>query len=62
MCQKNTWKLIVSCISAKENYYNLTKNSRKFHASVTERCTSLSKHYGMFRQNLLKVPAKKLNL
>ena len=62
LCQKNTWKLIVSCISGKENYYNLTKNSRKFQASVTERCTSLSKHYGMFRQNLLKVPAKKLNL
>ena len=31
--------LFVWCISAKENYYNLTKNSRKFQASVTEMCT-----------------------
>ena len=35
----NIEKLIVWCISAKENYYSLTKNSRKFQASVTERCT-----------------------
>ena len=45
-----------------ENYYNLTKNSRKFQTSVTERCTSPSKRSGMFRQNRLKVPVKKLNL
>ena len=31
--------LFVWCISAKENYYNLTKNSRKFQASVTKTCT-----------------------
>ena len=31
--------LFVWCISAKENNYNLTKNSRKFQASVTETCT-----------------------
>ena len=54
--------IIVSCISAKENYYNLTKNSRKFQASVTERCTSLCNCSGMFRKNLLKVPVKKLDL
>ena len=41
----NIEKPIVWCISAKENYYNLTKNCRKFHTSITERCTSLSKHY-----------------
>ena len=58
----NIEKLTVWCISAKENYYNLTKNSRKFQTSVTERCTSLSKCSGMFQQNLLKVPVKKLNL
>ena len=46
----------------KENYYNLTKNSRKFQTSVTERCTSLSKRSGMFRQKVLKVPGKKINL
>ena len=40
----------------------LAKNSRKFQASVTERCTSLSKSSGMFRQNLLKVALKKINL
>ena len=28
----------------------------------SERCTSLSKRSGMFRQNLLKVSVKKLNL
>ena len=46
----------------KENYYNLTKNSRKFETSVTERCTFLSKRSGIFRQNVLKVPRKKINL
>ena len=45
-----------------ENYYNLTKNSRKFQTSVTERCSFLSKRSGMFRQNFLKVPGKKINL
>ena len=55
-------KYIVWCISAKENYYNLTKNSCKSQASDTERCTSLSKPSGMFRQNALKVPVKKLKL
>ena len=38
------------------------KNSRKFQTSVTERYTSPSKCSGIFRQNLLKVPVKKLNL
>ena len=38
------------------------ENSRKFKASVTERCTSLTKRSGIFRQNLLKVLVKKLNL
>ena len=42
--------------------YNLTNNNHKFQASVTERCTSLSKGYGIFRQNPLKVSVKKLNL
>ena len=56
----NIEKLIVWCISANRNY--LVRNSRKFQASVTERCTSLSKRSGMFRQNLLKVPVKRMNL
>ena len=55
-------KLIVWRISAKENYFNLTKNSRKFQSSVNRRYSSLSKRSGMFRQNLLKVAVKKLNL
>ena len=38
------------------------KNSCKFQASVTEKCTFLNKRSGMFRQNLLKVPVKKWNL
>ena len=38
------------------------RNSRKFQANVTERRTSLSNRSRMFRQNLLKVPVKKLNL
>ena len=54
-------KLIIWCIYVKENYYNLTKNSRKFQARVTERCTSLSTRSGIFRQNILKVPVKELN-
>ena len=54
-------KCIVWCFFDKENYCNLTKSSCKFQASVTERCTSLSKRSDMFRQNLLKVPVKKLN-
>ena len=54
-------KFIVWCISAKKNYDNITKNNHKFQASATERCTSLSKSSGMFRQNPLKVPLKKLN-
>ena len=58
----NIQKLIVWCISSKENYYNLTKNSRNFQTSATERCTSLSEHSEMFRQNLFKVPVKKSNL
>ena len=58
----NIEKLIVWCISAKKNYYNITKNNRTFQASVTERCNSLIKHSGTFRQNLSKVPVKKVNL
>ena len=58
----NIEKLSVWCIFATENYYSLTKNSRKSQLSVTKRCTSLSNRSGMFRQNLLKVPVKKLNL
>ena len=58
----NIEKFIVWCVSAKGNYYNFTENSRKFQASVTERCTSLSKRSGMFRQNFLKLHVKKLNL
>ena len=46
----------------KENYYNRTKNSRKFQKSVTEKCTFLSKRSGMFWQNVLKEPGKKINL
>ena len=46
----------------KENYYNHTKNSRNFQTSVTEMCTFLSKRSGMFRQNVLKEPGKKINL
>ena len=34
----------------------------KFQARVTEMCISLSKSAGIFRQNTLKVPVKKLNL
>ena len=52
--------IIVWCISDKENHYDLTKNSPKFEASVTEKCISLSEHSGMFRQNFLKLPLKKL--
>ena len=49
----NIEKPIVWCsaylrISAKENYYNLTKNSRKFQASVTEKCACLSKRSECF--------------
>ena len=58
----NVEKFIVWCISTKDNYHNFTKYSRKFQASMTKSCTSLSKRSGMFRQNLLKVPVKKLNL
>ena len=54
----NIKKLIVLRVSAKENYNNLTKNSPEFQANVTERCTSLSKRYRMFWENLLKVPVK----
>ena len=46
----------------KENYYNLTENSRKFQTSVTERYTFLIKRSGIFWQNVLKVPGKKINL
>ena len=45
-----------------ENYYNRMKDSPKFQANVTKRHTSLSKRSGMFPQNLLKVPVKKLNI
>ena len=58
----NIEKLIFWCISASKKYYNLTKNNHKFLATVTERCTFLSKSSGIFRQNPLKVPVKKLNL
>ena len=53
-------KLIVWCISAKASYYNPTKNSRKFQGSVIERCTSLSKRSGMFRQKFEKVESLKI--
>ena len=58
----NLEKRIVWRFSAKENYYNLTKTGLKFQASATERSTSFSKSSEMFRQNLSKVPVKKLNL
>ena len=38
------------------------EKSRKYQASVSERCTFLSERSGMFRQNLLQVPLKNLNL
>ena len=38
------------------------ENKHKFQASVTEKYTSLSKSSGIFQQNPLKVPVKKLNL
>ena len=57
----NIEKLIVWFISAKKSYYNLTKNN-KFQARVTERCISLSKSCGIFRENSLKVPVKKVTL
>ena len=41
-------KFIVCCISAKKNYCNLTKDTDKFQASVTERYTSLNKRYGIY--------------
>ena len=55
-------KPVVWCISAKKNYYNLTKNKHEFPARVTKRCTSLSKSSGIFWKNPLKVPVKKLNI
>ena len=58
----NIKKPIAGCISAKENYFNLTKNRGKFQASATERCTSLSKHFRMFWQNLLKLLVKRFGL
>ena len=59
----NIEELVACCISAKKNYYNLTKNSHKFQASLTERCTSLSKSSVIVRENPSKVPVKvKLNL
>ena len=57
----NIMKPIVWCISTKEIYYNLTKNNHKFQASVTEKYTSLSQSSGIFLQNPLKAPVKKLN-
>ena len=50
--------LFVWCISAKENYYNLTKNSR----FVNFRQVPLKRVLSQFQQNLLKLPVKKLNL
>ena len=58
----NIEKLIVWFISAKKSYYNLTKNNNKFQARVTERFISLSKSCGIFRENSLKVPVKKVTL
>ena len=58
----NIVRPIVWCISAKDNYYSLTKYNHKFQASVTKRYTSLSKSSGIFRKNPLKAPVKKSNL
>ena len=43
----------------KKHYYSLTENNHKFQASVTKRCTCLSKNSEIIRQNCLKVPMKK---
>ena len=56
----NIKKLIVWCVSAKKNYYNLMKNNHKFQASVTERCTSLSKISGIFLAKFFKSTSKKV--
>ena len=59
----NIEKRIVWRIFAKENYFDLTKNRRKFRqVALKERCTSLNKRSGMFWQNLLKIPLENLNL
>ena len=58
----NIEKHMVWCISAKKTYCNLTKNNRKIQASVSKRCISLSRIYGILRQNPLNVPVKMLNL
>ena len=57
----NFEKVIVWCISDKKSYEDLTKISI-FQAIVTERCDSLSKTSGIFWQNPLKVPMKKLKI
>ena len=56
----NIEKLIVWSISAKRNYYNVTKTNDKFQAGVTGRCTSLSNSSGIFRQDPFKIPFKTL--
>ena len=57
----NFEKVIVSCISDKKSYEDLTKINI-FQVIVTERCDSLSKTSGIFWQNPLKVPMKKLKI
>ena len=52
--------LFVWCISAKENYYNLTKNSRKFQASVTKTCT-FSVSAKSFKSTCEKVESLKIH-
>ena len=48
-------------ISDKQSCYSFTKYSCKFQECVTESCTFI-KRSEIFRQNLLKVPLKELNL
>ena len=52
--------LFVWCISAKENYYNLTKNSRKFQTSATETCT-FSVSAKSFKSTCEKVESLKIH-
>ena len=54
----NIEKPIYCCISAKKNYYNLTKN--KFQATVTERCTSPSNSSGIFRHKCFQSTCEKV--
>ena len=56
------WESYCLVYFCKEKLLQYYEKNHEFQASVTERCTTLSKSSGIFMLNPFKVPVKKIKL